>query len=56
LIQVIVIELAQVVLSMADIAWIPEPTKQLTAQAIDVDEAIVERKSSADQILGHLVG
>ncbi|KAI4630948.1 hypothetical protein J4E83_002474 [Alternaria metachromatica] len=37
---------------MTEITWIPEPTKQLTSQAIDVDQAIVEQLPPGCKVMG----
>jgi len=34
---------------MTEVVWIPKPTVQTTGQAIEVDEAVVERESALER-------
>jgi len=36
---------------MTEVVWIPKPTAQTTDQAIEMDEAVVERESTLERSL-----
>ena len=36
---------------MTEVTWIPEPTAQITSQAIELDEAVVEGEPALERIL-----
>jgi len=37
--------------NMTEVVWIPKPTAQTTDQAIEMDEAVVERESTLERSL-----
>ena len=37
--------------NMTEVVWIPKPTAQITGQAIEVDEAVVDRESAPERSL-----